>query len=154
MKQIKSLGVVLIFIAIVLVLVVLRISNQNLFKTNASAAIEASENGANLISQVDLKSKPSEYLLVDLNLAENSGVSPVENSVKIPFKSLLDNENRKILKETDLKIVLFSTDISTSAKAWVILNQLNLKNVYILQPDKNEEVLKYKFRPDTTARPE
>lgn len=152
MKGIKSLGLILGFIAIILVLVVLRISNQNLFKKDANIAIEASKNGANLILQEDLKNNSAEYLLVDLSNANNSGTPPVENEVKIPFENLLDKNNQKILKETDLKIVLFSKDISESAKAWVILNQLNFKNLYILQTDKNEEVLKYKFQPDTLAR--
>ena len=73
-------------------------------------------------------------------------------SVNIPFEELLEKPNRKILDQTKGEIVLYSKDVSTTSKAWVILNQLGFQDVLILRNSENTEVFNYKFQPDTTAR--
>jgi len=64
----------------------------------------------------------------------------------------LDKANQTILKESKDEIILYSADVSTTAKVWVILNQLGFKKLLILSPDEQPEVFKYKFQPDTTVR--
>jgi hypothetical protein len=76
----------------------------------------------------------------------------VEHSIKIPFENLLDQTNRKILEGVNGDLILYSVDVATASKAWVILNQMGFKNVFILYAGGNTEELKYKFQPDTTAR--
>ena len=76
----------------------------------------------------------------------------VEHSMKIPFENLLDQTNRKILEEVNGDLILYSADVATASKAWVILNQMGFKSVFILNTGGNPEELKYKFQPDTTAR--
>lgn len=152
MKQIKNLGVVLLLFIILLVLVVIRTSNQNLFKQDSQHAIEVATKNSISISMTDLEKLSTPYLVVDLRNADNYNAAQFQNSINIPFENLLDKTNRKILNKEKDKIVLFSDTISTSSKAWVILNQLDFDNVYILQNEKNNEVFKYKFQSDTTAK--
>ncbi len=135
-----------------MILVIARSSNKNLFKKDAQYAIDVATKSINSISAVELKKLSPQYLIVDLNNANNYNSSQFQNSINIPFKSLLDKPNRQILDKAKGEIVLFSNDVSTASKAWVILNQLGFENVFILRSEENPEVFKYKFQPDTSAK--
>ncbi|NQU51921.1 MAG: rhodanese-like domain-containing protein [Bacteroidetes bacterium] len=152
MTKLKSLGFVILLIAITLILVIARNSNKNLFKKDAQYAIDVATKSINSISAVELKKLSPQYLIVDLNTANNYNSSQFQNSINIPFKNVLDKTNRKVLGKAKGEIVLFSNDVSTASKAWVILNQLGFENVFILRSEENPEVFKYKFQPDTSAK--
>lgn len=152
MTKLKSLGFVFLIITIILILVIARTSNKNLFKQEAQFAIDVATKSINSISSPELKKLSPQYLVVDLNTADNYNSSQFQNSINIPFETLLNKGNRKMLDKAKGEIVLYSKDISTASKAWVILNQLNFTNVFILQSKDNSEIFKYKFQPDTTAK--
>ncbi|WP_297094322.1 hypothetical protein [uncultured Draconibacterium sp.] len=136
------LGVLLILVVLVLV----RTFNANLFKRNVSEAISTTTEMT--VSMQELSELKDSYTIVELG-AENQRF---QNSVAIPFDKLLDKGNKEKLASLDGKILLYSSNIATSSKAWVILNQLEFDGVYILSDEENPEVLKYKFQPDTTIR--
>ncbi len=148
MKQIKSLGIVFLIIIIILVLVVARTSNKNLFKQNPKNATE----NCNSISINYVNKLSNNYLVVNLGSSDNFDSSQFTNAVNISFENILEKNNQDILKEAEGEILLYSEDISMAAKAYVILNQLGFKKVLILEKEENEEVFKYKFQPDTTAK--
>jgi len=152
MNQLKNLKVVIFVIGILLVLVVVRISDQNLFKKDVKTAIEAAQNNSNMISFDQLRRQKNQWMLVNIGDSDMPDSIQVEHSMKIPFESLLDQTNREILEEVDGDLVLYSADVATASKAWVILNQLGFKNVFILDTGENQEELKYKFQPDTAAK--
>ena len=131
---------------LLLILVLVRTFNSNLFKRNVSEALAAPTEMT--ISVQELSELKENYSIVELD-AENQRF---QNSVVIPFDKLLDKDNKEKLASIDGKILLFSADIATSSKAWVILNQLEFDAVYILSDGENPEELKYKFQPDTTIR--
>lgn len=149
MLKMKSLKIVLMVLAVVLVLVIVKTVGKNGFKQDAKSAIEAVNSKNFIISVNDLEKNKSEYLIVEM---DESGSQRFENSLKISFEKLLDESNLQKLKDSDKKIILVSADISTVSKAWVILNQLDFENVFVLSEDENPEVLKYEFQPDTAAR--
>ncbi len=151
MNRLKSLGFIIVILATILVLIVVRLTNKDLFKKDASAAIEASKDGRNLITGTDLL-QSNEYLVVDLNADETAKTRNIQNTIHIPLENLLDQSNQELFKVTNSKIVLYSDDISDASKAWVILNQLGFENLFIFQQEGNTEVFKYKFQPDTLAR--
>lgn len=151
MKQFKSLRFVFLFLIIVLVLVLVRSFNTNLFKQDPGNAVEAAQNNGNSITLTQLGSLKTQYLVINLESGGKFDSVRIKNSVNIPIENLLDQANRTILKESNDEIILYSTDVSTTAKAWVILNQLGLKKLFILAPEENTEVFKYKFQPDTKA---
>ena len=152
MTRLKSLGFVILIITIILILIIARTSNKNLFKQDAQFAIDVATKSINSISVADLKKLSPQYVVVDLNAADNYNSTQFQNSINIPFENLLNKGNRKFLDKAKGEIVLFSKDVSTTSKAWVILNQLNFKDVLILNLDENREVFKYKFQPDTSAK--
>ncbi len=134
-------------LGILLALVLIRTFNPNLFKQPAIDAIKAAGNNTVTVNQLQLDSEPR--VIVELDEHDQR----FSESLSIPFSQLLEKNNQKKLKEAQGNIYLHSAKTETSAKAWVILNQLGFDNVFILS-DEQPEVLKYKFRPDTEARPE
>jgi len=152
MNQLKNLKVVILVIGILLVLVVVRVSDQNLFKKDAKTAIEATRNNSNVISFNQLRQQKNPWMVVNIGNSDIPDSMKIEHSMKIPFENMLDQANRKILEKVDGNLILYSADVATASKAWVILNQLGFKNVFILSAGENPEELKYKFQPDTSAR--
>ncbi|MDD2307365.1 MAG: rhodanese-like domain-containing protein [Prolixibacteraceae bacterium] len=152
MQQLKKLKFVILIIVVILVLVIIRNSDQNLFKQDIKSAIEATQNNSNLLSPDQLHQLKGSWMVVNIGTSDLPDSIHVEHSIKIPFENLLDQTNRKILEEVDGKLILYSGDVETASKAWVILNQMGFKNVFILNSGGNPEELKYKFQPDTTAR--
>ena len=148
MKRLKDLKIVLIFLLVVLVFVIVRTTGKNRFKGDAKDAIEAVKTNNFSVSVNELKGSENQYFIIDLN---ESGSAQFENSLKIQFEKLLEETTLQKLKETENKILLVSDDNSVAAKAWVILNQLDFNNVFVLSDDENNEVLKYEFKPDTAT---
>lgn len=152
MNLFKNLKIVILVIVVLLILVIIRNSNQNIFKQDVKTGLEAAQNGSNLLSPDQLLQLKSKWLVVNIGVDNLPHSLRVENSIRIPFEKLLDKSNLKILQEVGGDLILYSADVTTASKAWVILNQLGLKNVFILNINKNPEELKYKFQPDTTVR--
>jgi hypothetical protein len=127
MGKLKGLKIVLLILLIALTLVIVRSTGKNRFKQDARNAIEAASDNNFFVSLNDFKKDEKQYLVVDLS---ESGSSQFENSIKIPFEKLLDENTLQQLK-TESKILLFSGDNSAAVRAWVILNQLGFKNVFV-----------------------
>ncbi|KJF44469.1 hypothetical protein [Draconibacterium sediminis] len=136
------LGVLLVLVVLVLV----RTFNPNLFKRNVSEALTTTAEIT--VSVQELNDLPNSFSIVELDAEQQR----FPNSMVIPFDQLLEKENKEKLAVLDGKILLYSADIATSSKAWVILNQLEFDGIYILSDEENPEALKYKFQPDTTIR--
>ena len=149
MEKLKGLKIVIVILLVVLVLVIVRTTGKNRFKQDAQNAIEAIESNNFSVLLKDFKANESQYLIVEIN---ESGSVQFEKSIKIEFERLLDKSTLQKLKGTDNKILLVSDDNSVAVKAWVILNQLNFKNVFVLLDEENQEVLKYEFQTDAAAR--
>lgn len=152
MHQLKNLKFVILIIVVLLILVIIRISDQNLFKKDVKSAIVAAQNNSNILSPDQLHQLKGSWMVVNIGKSDLPDSIHVEHSIKIPFENLLDQTNRKILEEVDGKLIVYSADVATASKAWVILNQMGFKNVFILNSGGNPEEIKYKFQPDTTAR--
>ena len=151
MEKLKGLKVVLLVLLVVLVLVIVRTTGKNRFKQDARDVIEVVESNNFQVTIDELKGAENHYLIVDLT---ESGSAPFENSVKIPFEKLLEESSLEKLKASENKLLLVSDDNSVAVKAWVILYQLDFKNIFVLSDEENMEVLKYEFQRDTTARME
>lgn len=152
MNRIKSLKIIILVIGVLLVLVIVRNSDRNVFKEKAKTAVEAARNNSNLITFNQLKKLTTPYLIIDIGSEPRPDSLQFQHAVKITFSQLLDKANRKVLDEASGELILYADDIATTSRAWVILNQLGYKNLRILIFEDNQEELKYKFQPDTTAR--
>jgi hypothetical protein len=148
MEKLKGLKLVLLVLLVVFILVMVKISSKNGFKQDAREAIEAVESNNFQVTGEELKGIENQYLIVDLT---KTGSARFENSVKIPFDKLLEESSLEKLKATENKILLVSDDNSVAVKAWVILTQLDFKNVFIFSDEENPEVLKYEFKSETAV---
>jgi len=152
MDQLKKFKIVILVLVVLLILVIVRNSNQHIFKQEVKTALESVQNNSNLLSPDQLLQLKSKWLVVNIGADNLPDSLRIENSIKLPFENLLDGANLKILEEVEGDLILYSSDTATASKAWVILNQLGFKNIFILNLEENPEELKYKFQPDTTAR--
>jgi len=152
MKEAKNIIIIVLVLIILLVLVVVRNSNQNLFKEDVKTALKEIANGNNEISFNQLNTLKSPYIVINLDHENMPDSISINKIISIPIENLLDDTSRKILREIDGDLILYSVDQARAAKAWVILNQIEMKNLFILSFGNNPEELKYKFQPDTTAR--
>ncbi|MEI8115296.1 MAG: hypothetical protein WCI54_16815 [Bacteroidia bacterium] len=152
MQQLKNLKFVILLIVVLLILVIIRISDQSLFKKDVKSAIQAIQNNSNLLSPEQLNQLKGPWVVVNIGNSDLPDSIHVEHSMKIPFENLLDQTNRKILEGVDGKLILYSADVATASKVWVILNQIGFNNAFILNSGGNPEELKYKFQPDKSAR--
>jgi len=148
MEKMKSLKIVLLVLAVVVILVIVKTTNKNRFKQDAQNAVEKVVSNTFVVTPNDLENTKNQYLIVDLDESESL---PYKNSLKINFDKLLEESSIQKLQESKLKILLASADNSKSVKAWVILNQLDFKNVFVLASEENAELLKYEFQPDTLS---
>jgi len=149
MEKLKNLKIVLLLLLVVLILVIVKSTGKNPFKQDAQEAIEAVKSNNFSVNTEVLKGNENQYLIVDLS---ELGEAQFENGLKIPFEKLLDESNLKKLKESEKRVLLVSDEHSKAEKAWVILNQLGYKNVFVLSNEENPEVLNYEFKPDAAAR--
>ena len=148
MEKIKSLKIVLLVLVVVVILVIVKTTNKNRFKQDAQNAVEKVVSNTFVVTPNDLENTKNQYLIVVLDESESL---LYKNSLKINFDKLLEESSIQKLQESKLKILLASADNSKSVKAWVILNQLDFKNVFVLASEENAEILKYEFQPDTLS---
>lgn len=152
MNKLKNLKFILLALALLLILVIVRNSDRNIFRSDVKTAVDVIQNKSNQLSPEQLHQLKSPWLVVNIGDSDLPDSLHIENSIRIPFPNLLDDTNRKILNEVKGNLVLYSADVATASKAWIILNQLGFKNVKILGTEEIPEIFKYKFQPDTTAR--
>lgn len=148
MKKLKELKIVLVILLVVLVLVIIRTTGKNRFKQDAKNTIETVISNNISVSLNDFKAAENEFLVVDLT---ESGSIQFKNSIKVSFEKLLEESNIQKIKKTQGKILLVSADNSQTSKAWVILNQMGFKNVFVLSNDENPEALKYELQPEISV---
>jgi len=152
MKLLRDFKVVVFVLVILLILVVSRVSDQQVFKEKVAVAINEANDNRNVVTSDQLKKNVSPFVVIDLDGKVQQDTISGQPSVSIPFEKLLDHENRNILNNAKGDIILVAKEAATASKAWVILNQLGYKRVKILSPEVHPEELKYKFQPDTTTR--
>lgn len=135
----------------VLIMVIIRSFGPG-FRPDAKKWAEMSFGGSEIISSEALESLPPGKLLISLD-EENTGSPGVLYPVRITPDSILSPRNLKLIRKNKGPIVLFANDISVSARIWMILRQMGIKDIFILA-ENDIESQKNKFRPDTLFRPE
>lgn len=152
MNLLKNLKIIILVIAVLLIFIIVRNADRNVFRENAKTAVEDALDNRNLITLSKFRELGTPYLVIELGSEKKHDSLQFKHSIQIPFEKLSDKPNREILDQAEGKLILLSDNTATASKAWIILNQLGYRNVLILTLDENPGELKYKFQPDTTAR--
>ena len=149
MELIKKYRLVIAVILPILILVLFRSSGLNHFKNDAKKQAEPSVKQSNIMTIEQVGSLSGKNLIINLD-KEVSQISKLTGDVhNIPADSVLTKNYVTMIMKHDGPVLLFSLDPGLSAKIWMILSQLGCRNIYILTNSSDNEVFKYKFRPDT-----
>ena len=152
MNLLNKYRVVLIIVLPILILVLIRSFSTNHFKSDAKELAGPSFNNLNIITANKINTLEGEKLI--LNLGEIPADNLTGSVLNIKPDSILLKTNFRLIRKHKGPILLFSDQEGISARVWMILSQMGIRNIYILVSDNDNEVLKYKFRPDTLIRPE
>jgi hypothetical protein len=154
MELIKKYRFIIAGILVLVALIILRNSGTGHFRYDARKWAEPSFSGANIIDRHDINFLPGEELLVFLTPDLGSTLIFEGPALSIPFDSILTKRYRHVIGRHSGSVVLYSSDISVSARTWMALSQSGFKDIFVLDPDGNEELANKKFRTDTLASPE
>jgi hypothetical protein len=145
MKKIKELAFVIVVLIVVAAFVFARATNKNRFSETTENIAEMLKSESVFVEATELK--VADYLVIELGENTNAGEFP--SAVKVTFEGLTDKNFREQLETSGKKILLTGNE-SQTAKAWVILNQLGIENLFILTEKEKPETLWYTFIPDTS----
>jgi len=156
MGIIKQYRVVIMILVTVLVLVIVRSVGVYHFRSDAKKLAEPSVMRTNILTNSQMAALTGKKLLINL------GEGPVSDSyfgtdievIKIIPDAILNKNNLNNIHRFNGNIFLISPDPALSARIWMVLSQMGIKNIFILTRDNDNEAFKNKFRPDTLTRPE
>lgn len=153
LKNIKSLRFVLVFALIILIMMILRILNLTVWPGKAGKAAEIAAHQTSFITRDQLLKNPEMTTLIKIgNMKADSGLATLP-TVDVAMPDLMGKDFLKKIREPGRQYVILSPSRSESIKAWIMLNQMDVKNLGILETDgPGSELLKYRFQPDTTFR--
>ena len=151
MEFLKKIKVVIVIVLIILVLVLIRSTGIYHFKNDAKKWAEASVKQSNRLTIDQVDSLKGNYLIINLD-KDGSTISELTGHVKnIPADSVLNKNHITLIMKHESPVLLFSSEAGLSARIWMILSQMGCRNIYILTKNADNEVFKYKFRPDSLS---
>jgi len=150
MELIKKYRVILIVVLPVLILVLIRSTGFNHFKSDSKKWATPSLIHSNTVSSEQFPRLGGKSVIICLDKAAvPEGITgEVQN---VASDSLLTRGSVKRILSHDGPVLLNSSDPALSARLWMLLSQMGCRNIYILANNSDDEVLKYKFQPDTVS---
>jgi uncharacterized membrane-anchored protein len=113
--------------------VMIRALSKNSFSYDAVKWAGPSALGANILTEDMIASLSGTILIVNLGGKAMVSEPFQENTLTMDPVSVLLKENLGLIRKTKGPVILYSDDISVSARIWMILSEMGMKNIYILQ---------------------
>jgi hypothetical protein len=154
MKVINKYKVIIAVVLPILILVLIRSFGANHFKSDAKRWAEPSVLRSNIITGDQFGTLTGDKLIINLGKAVSGIYNMNIDELNIPADSILSKNHLKTIRKHDGPVLLFSSETAVSSRIWMVLSQMGYQNIFILANDSDNEVLKYKFQPDTLVRPE
>ena len=151
MKFIRSYVLILVLVLPLAVFVGLKAFNPVQFESDAVKRAAPSLRHENFITPTELV-YPVDRLIIDVSKNGVRMRKLPRGALHIPADSILDKHYLKIIRNNKLPVVLASDDQGEAAGIWMLLSQMGVESLYILRDAADDEILKYKFRPDTTMQ--
>ena len=149
MELFKNNKTVIAVVLIVLVMVVIRSTGVNHFKNDAKRLAVPSLELSNIITREQASRLTGKNLIINMD-KDFKPVSEITGDVQnITADSILSKKYVNTILKHDGPVLLSSSEPGLSARIWMILSQMGCTNIYILTKNTDNEVFKYKFRPDT-----
>jgi len=101
------------------------------------------------LSQMNIMKSKAMVVYLDNEIEINNMEG--RNVFYLPARELLSRQTIRRLKRFGDTIILVSEEANVSARAWMLLSQKGIENLYISTGIEELEHFKYKFQPDTIA---
>jgi len=135
MKFLKQYWLVLSIFLLVVCMVLFRTFNREQFRYDAVKWAESSIPGSNLVTEDKIMKMDGKVLLINLGNVSPSDRKLQVNTVTMDPGLILEKENFEVIRKNRGPVILFSEDRSVSARVWLVLSEMGLKNIYIFQND-------------------
>lgn len=135
MKIVKQYRLVISIALIVVFLILLRTFNPMSFRYDAVKWAGPSASGSNILTEDQIEKLDGKKLLIDLGSNPTINSRFKEITIGMDPGSILEKENIQILRRNRGPVILFSEDSSVSARIWMILSEMGLRNLFILLPE-------------------
>jgi hypothetical protein len=132
MELLKRYRLILTIILLVAALVLIRSFSRDSFRYDAVRWAASSADGSNMINADQIDQAGEQVLLISLGNTSEVPAPFRERSVIISPGSILDRENMRMIRKNKGPVVLWSDNASVSARVWMILSEMGMKNLYIL----------------------
>ena len=132
MKFLRQYWLVLSIILLAVILVLIRTYGHN-FRYDAVRWAEASANGSNIISEDQIASMNSDVLLISLG-NEVPAIEQLQDKIlKLNPESVLEKTNLSLIRKNKGPVILYSEDATVSARVWMVLSEMGIRNILILR---------------------
>jgi hypothetical protein len=151
MSHLRQIGILILIVLPVAILVLIRGTAAERFKEDARKLAEPSFSHSNTMSREQLATFKSGYRIIDISdPGKQLEKHPGDSVIHLPAEIILEKTGQEVLRSNKLPVLLYSSDPAISARVWMLLSQMGYRNLFILTDEPDNEVIKYKFRPDTT----
>ena len=138
MKLLKRNWLILAILFLVVAMVLIRSFRQSSFRYDAVRWAAMSADGSNIISPDQIAPAGERVLLISLGNMSEVPAQFKEQTVMISPGEILAKENQKLIRKNRGPVILSSDDPSVSARVWMVLSEMGIKNLFILS-DKGSE---------------
>ena len=154
MELIKKYRLVIAAVLPIMILVLIRSAGTNHFKNDTKRWAEPSVTRSNTINAEQAGSLAGKKLTINLDKDVHENGQIIRDALNIPAYSIISKKYLNKIRNHKGPVLLYSSESALSARIWMVLSQMGCTNIYILTTNSDNEVLKYKFRPDTLPGPE
>lgn len=149
MELLKSYRVVITVVLVVLVLVVIRSAGVNLFENDARKWAGPSLTHSNTITPQQVSDLKGNCLTLNLDNKMIPGGKITGDIRNIRADSILSKKIIKSVVRHKGPVLIYSSQPALAARIWMVLSQMGCREIYILTEETENEVLRFKFQPDS-----
>jgi hypothetical protein len=139
MKFLRQYWLVLSITLLAVILVMIRTYSHN-FRYDAVRWAEPSALRSNILTEDQIPAMSSDILLITLGNRAPAIEQLQDKILKLNPESILEKTNLSHIMKNKGPVILYSDDNSVSARVWMVLSEMGIKNIFILQDDRKTEL--------------
>jgi len=139
MKFLKQYWLILSITLLAVILVMVRTYSHN-FRYDAVRWAEPSALRSNILTEDQIPAMSSDILLITLGNDTPAIKQTQDKILKLNPESVLEKANLSLIRKNKGPVILFSDDNSVSARVWMVLSEMGIKNIFILQGQRKNEL--------------
>jgi len=135
MKFLKQYWLVISIFLLVTLSVLIRTFSQNNFRYDSVKWAAPSALGSNILAEDQISALSGNKLVI--NLGNDAIISKQFRDITLEMnpESVLEKANLNLIRRNKGPVILSSDESSVSARVWMVLSEMGLKNIYILSND-------------------